>query len=82
VGRVDKAQVPPDQSLASRSVANPRATPVMGCTKPEVARRQAVLLVLMLAVSTLTFASARTNVLLGVVYLLLFLAYLMLIFEK
>jgi retron-type reverse transcriptase len=40
--RVDKAQVPPDQSLASRSVANPRATPVMGCTKPEVARRQAV----------------------------------------
>jgi Ca2+:H+ antiporter len=41
-----------------------------------------VLLVLTLAVSTLTFASARTNVLLGVVHLLLFLAYLMLIFEK
>ena len=40
------------------------------------------LLVLTLAVSTLTFASARTNVLLGAVHLLLFLAYLMLIFEK
>ncbi|MGH8692110.1 MAG: calcium:proton antiporter [Burkholderiales bacterium] len=40
------------------------------------------LLVLTLAVSTLTFASSRTNVLLGVVHLLLFLAYLMLIFEK
>jgi Ca2+:H+ antiporter len=41
-----------------------------------------VLLVLTLAVSTLTFASARTNVLLGAVHLLLFLAYLMMIFEK
>jgi Ca2+:H+ antiporter len=41
-----------------------------------------VLLVLTLGVSTLTFASARTNVLLGAVHLLLFLAYLMLIFEK
>ena len=40
------------------------------------------LLVLTLAVSTLTFASSRTNVLLGAVHLLLFLAYLMLIFEK
>jgi Ca2+:H+ antiporter len=40
------------------------------------------LLVLTLAVSTLTFASARTNVLLGAVHLLLFLAYLMLLFEK
>jgi len=40
------------------------------------------LLVLTLAVSTLTFASARTNVLLGAVHLVLFLAYLMLIFEK
>jgi len=40
------------------------------------------LLVLTLAVSTLTFASARTNVLLGAVHLALFLAYLMLIFEK
>ena len=39
------------------------------------------LLLLTLAVSTLTFASARTNVLLGAVHLLLFLAYLMLIFE-
>ena len=40
------------------------------------------LLVLTLAVSTLTFASPRTNVLLGAVHLVLFVAYLMLIFEK
>ncbi|MGQ0658350.1 MAG: calcium:proton antiporter [Chromatiales bacterium] len=40
------------------------------------------LLLLTLGVSTLTFASARTNVLLGAVHLLLFFAYLMLIFEK
>jgi len=33
-------------------------------------------------VSMLTFASVRTNVLLGAVHLLLFAAYLMLIFEK
>jgi Ca2+:H+ antiporter len=41
-----------------------------------------ILLVLTLAVSMLTFASGRTNVLLGAVHLLLFLAYLMLIFER
>jgi Ca2+:H+ antiporter len=41
-----------------------------------------VLLVLTLAVATLTFSSARTNVLLGAVHLLLFLAYLMLLFER
>jgi Ca2+:H+ antiporter len=35
-----------------------------------------------LVVSMLTFASVRTNVLLGAVHLLLFAAYLMLIFEK
>jgi Ca2+:H+ antiporter len=40
------------------------------------------LLLLTLALSTLTFASARTNVLHGAVHLLLFLAYLMLMFEK
>ncbi len=40
------------------------------------------LLLLTLGVSTLTFASARTNVLQGAVHLLLFLAYLMLMFEK
>jgi Ca2+:H+ antiporter len=40
------------------------------------------LLVLTLAVSMLTFASSRTNVLLGAVHLLMFFAYLMLIFEK
>jgi Ca2+:H+ antiporter len=41
-----------------------------------------LLLVLTLAVSMITFASARTNVLSGAVHLVLFLAYLMLIFEK
>jgi Ca2+:H+ antiporter len=40
-----------------------------------------LLLVLTLAVSGLTFTSNRTNVLSGAVHLLLFLAYLMLIFE-
>jgi Ca2+:H+ antiporter len=40
-----------------------------------------ILLILTLAVSMMTFASPRTNVLLGAVHLLLFLAYLMLIFE-
>jgi len=40
------------------------------------------LLVLTLGVSMLTFASERTNVLLGAVHVLLFFAYLMLIFEK
>ena len=41
-----------------------------------------IMLVLTLGLSTLTFASGRTNVLLGAVHLLLFLAYLMLIFER
>jgi Ca2+:H+ antiporter len=41
-----------------------------------------ILLLLTLAVSMLTFALERTNLLLGAVHLLLFLAYLMLIFEK
>ncbi len=40
-----------------------------------------VLLLLTLAVTMLTFAGARTNVLLGTVHLLLFFAYVMLIFE-
>lgn len=40
------------------------------------------MLLLTLVVSTLTFTSNRTNVLLGAVHLLLFFAYLMLIFEK
>jgi Ca2+:H+ antiporter len=40
-----------------------------------------LLLLLTLAVSTLTFASARTNVLLGAVHLLLFFSYLVFIFE-
>jgi Ca2+:H+ antiporter len=41
-----------------------------------------VLLLLTLAVTILTFASARTNVLLGAVHLLLFVAYVMLIFQN
>jgi Ca2+:H+ antiporter len=41
-----------------------------------------VLLALTLAVSTLTFTSVRTNVLQGALHLLLFVAYLMLIFEQ
>ncbi len=41
-----------------------------------------ILLLLLLAVSTTTFANTRTNALLGAVHLLLFLAYLMLMFER
>jgi Ca2+:H+ antiporter len=41
-----------------------------------------VLLLLTLGVSTLTFVSVRTNVLQGAIHLLLFVAYLMLEFEK
>jgi Ca2+:H+ antiporter len=41
-----------------------------------------ILLVLTLGLSTITFASSRTNVLQGAVHLLLFLAYLMLIFDR
>lgn len=40
------------------------------------------MLLLTLGVSTLTFGRSRTNVLVGVVHILLFLAYLMLIFER
>jgi Ca2+:H+ antiporter len=39
------------------------------------------LLAATLVLSTLTFTSSRTNVLAGAVHLLLFLAYLMLLFE-
>jgi Ca2+:H+ antiporter len=41
-----------------------------------------IMLLLTLVLSTITYASGRTNVLLGAVHLLLFLAYLMLIFER
>lgn len=41
-----------------------------------------ILLLLLLALSTITFSSPRTNALLGAVHLLLFLAYLMLMFEN
>jgi Ca2+:H+ antiporter len=41
-----------------------------------------IMLLLTLALSTLTFASGRTNVLLGAVHLLLFAAYLVMLFER
>jgi Ca2+:H+ antiporter len=41
-----------------------------------------VLLLLTLVVSMLTFSLARTNVLNGAVHIVLFLAYLMLLYEK
>ena len=41
-----------------------------------------VLLLLTLAVSVVTFASGRTNVMQGAVHLLLFAAYLLLMFER
>ena len=52
-------------------------TIILGLDAPD-----ATLLALTLVVSMLTFARERTNVLLGAVHLLLFLAYLMLIFEN
>ncbi len=42
----------------------------------------AIMLVLTLVLSMITFSSTRTNVLLGAVHLLLFFAYLMLLFER
>ena len=53
-----------------------RKTIILGLDPPGT-----VLLLLSLAVSMLTFALERTNILLGAVHLLLFLAYLMLIFQ-
>jgi Ca2+:H+ antiporter len=49
---------------------------ILGLQAPEI-----VLLILTLGVSILTFALERTNVLQGAIHLLLFLAYLMLIFD-
>jgi len=46
-----------------------------------VQHTDAILLPLTLAVSVVTFASGRTNILQGAVHLLLFAAYLLLIFE-
>ena len=83
--------------LLSWAIAKRGALPCISLTIPAVlvigfVTRQTIvlglgpvdmtMLLLTLAVSTLTFASARTNVLLGAVHLLLFLAYLMLIFEQ
>ena len=42
--RTFKGQVPPDQSLASRSVTNPRTKPAMEVRSREVVRKQAALL--------------------------------------
>ena len=50
---------------------------VLGLGPPEM-----VLLSLTLVVSIVTFTSCRTNVLLGAVHLLLFLAYLILVFDS
>ena len=50
---------------------------VLGLDSPNM-----VLLLLTLGLSVITFANSRTNVLQGAVHLLLFLAYVMLIFEK
>jgi Ca2+:H+ antiporter len=47
-----------------------------------MAPADSLLLVLTLAVSALTFTKNRTNVLMGAVHILLFLAYLMLIFQR
>ncbi|MND05500.1 Sodium/proton antiporter ChaA [compost metagenome] len=41
-----------------------------------------ILLVLTLGMSTLTFGSGRTNILLGAVHLLLFFAYVVLMFDR
>jgi Ca2+:H+ antiporter len=41
-----------------------------------------ILLLLTLGLSTITFVSGRTNILLGAVHLLLFCSYLMLLFER
>ena len=42
--RAYEDQVPPDQSLASRSVTNPRTKPAMEVRSREVVRMQAALL--------------------------------------
>jgi len=49
---------------------------ILGLEPPEI-----VLLLLSMGVSILTFALERTNILQGAIHLLLFLAYLMLIFD-
>jgi Ca2+:H+ antiporter len=72
--------------LASISLTIPAALTIGLLTKQTIVLGldpvNTVMLLLTLGVSTLTFASARTNILQGAVHLLLFVAYLMLIFEK
>ena len=63
---------------ASGSCASVRGHP-LGAAK--VQNADLVLLPLTLVVSVVTFASGRTNVLQGAVHLLLFLAYLVLLFQ-
>jgi Ca2+:H+ antiporter len=72
--------------LASISLTIPAALTIGFVTHQQVVLGldpvDLVLLLLTLGLSTITFASPRTNVLSGAVHLLLFLAYLMLIFER
>jgi Ca2+:H+ antiporter len=72
--------------LASISLTVPAAL-IIGCLTGQTVvlgldAVNTIMLLLTLAVTMLTFSSARTNVLLGAVHLLLFLAYVMLIFEN
>src|SRR5262245_23486156 len=72
--------------LASISLTIPAVLAIGFFTKQTIVlgldAADTTLLVLTLAVSILTFVSPRTNVLLGAVHLLLFVVYLMLIFER
>ena len=64
-------------ACSPRTIGLVTGTPiVLGLQAPEI-----VLLLLTMGVSILTFALERTNVLQGAIHLLLFLAYLMLIFD-
>jgi Ca2+:H+ antiporter len=72
--------------LASISLTIPAALTIGFLTKQPIDlgldAADMILLMLTLVVSTLTFAGTRTNALLGAVHLVLFFAYLMLIFDK
>jgi Ca2+:H+ antiporter len=72
--------------LASISLTIPAALTIGFVTHQEIVlgldATDMTLLLLTLAVSTLTFAGTHTNALLGAVHLVLFFAYLMLIFDK
>jgi Ca2+:H+ antiporter len=72
--------------LASISLTIPAALTIGSCTGQTIVlglnAAEMILLTLTLGVSMLTFAGTHTNALLGAVHLVLFLAYLMLIFDK